>query len=59
MPGFPTANPATPQNQAALELTQMHLQQAVQLAGSSKDLIPALLLALAINKQTLQQKRDA
>ena len=44
------AQPQTAANTAALALTQLQLQQAVQLAGANKDLIPAILQALATNR---------
>jgi hypothetical protein len=54
------AKPETLQNNATFEVTRLHLEQATELAREAGDmaLIPALLVSLAINKQTLQQSRD-
>ena len=55
----PFANPESPQNAAALETTQLQLKQALELAkanGGGKDLVPAILVALALNKHALVTK---
>lgn len=55
---FPIAKPELPASQAALELTTLHLQQAKELAGKDKELIPALLIALAVDRLTVFQNNN-
>lgn len=54
MATFVAANPENNRNRLVLELTKMQLQQAQQLAseqeyGDPETLVPAILVALALN----------
>jgi hypothetical protein len=57
----PAATPTTVHNVAALEITKMHVEQAQALARElgDPDLVPALIISLALNKQTVQMHSDA
>jgi hypothetical protein len=57
---YPVSNPSAPINEAAAECAQVQLQQAKQIAAAAGETAPeivaALVLAIALNKQSLTLK---